>query len=171
MEYQLEDKKYRYSSPSGVSTTDGQSDNDHIMLDIERPNRKNNDEKHIFLNDLKSSSQVKRHFGTHFPFYFINNEPVFTVGPHCKYFKYRIKNINLFQIGPFFLCMWTCLIAVGVLVNIHVANTQELKLRILAFVVTFWEALIYLLTALKNPGIYKSKNQLTGDEKYENDSK
>ena len=67
--------------------------------------------------------------------------------------------------------MWTCLIAVGVLVNVHVANTQEPTLRMLAFIVTFWEALIYLLTALKNPGIYTSKNQLIADEKYNNDPK
>ena len=85
MEYQLDERKYRYSSPSAGSTDDEQPDNDHIMLELDGPNRKNDEEKHIFLNDLKSSSQAKRHFGKHFPFYFINNEPVFTVGPHCKF--------------------------------------------------------------------------------------
>ena len=67
--------------------------------------------------------------------------------------------------------MWTFLIIVGILINIHIASTRESTFRIIAFMITFWEAFIYLFTALKNPGIHTSKNQLVADVKYNNDAK
>ena len=68
--------------------------------------------------------------------------------------------------------MWTFLIIVGILINIHIASTRGSTFRIIAFIITFWEAFIYLLTALKNPGIHTSKNQLVvPDVKYNNDAK
>ena len=84
MEYQLEDKKYHYSSTNEVNSPDGQPDNDHILLDVDKISSKKDEDKQNFLKDSKSSSHNVRHFGTHFPFYFVNNEPVFTIGPDCK---------------------------------------------------------------------------------------
>jgi len=95
-----------------------------------------------------SHHQPRRHFGSHFPFWFVNNEPIFTIGPHW----------------PFFLCMWICLIVVGIMVNVHVADQKDPMIRTAAALVTLWEAIIYLLTALRNPGISTHPNPTSADD-------
>jgi hypothetical protein len=54
--------------------------------------------------------------------------------------------------------MWAVLIVVGIFVNTYVASHQSGTVQFLAVLVTFWEAFIYLFTALKNPGIATARN-------------
>lgn len=49
--------------------------------------------------------------------------------------------------------MWIVLLAIGITVNVFIAPKQSLMVQILAFLLTCWQAFIYLYTALKNPGI------------------
>jgi len=49
--------------------------------------------------------------------------------------------------------MWILLVAVGIFVIFYIANTQSFTVWFLAIAITFWQAFIYLYTALKNPGI------------------
>ena len=56
---------------------------------------------------------------------------------------------------------------VGIFVNLYVVSRKSAEVRLLAFLVTFWEGFIYLFTALKNPGIATAKNPHDPDlEKY-----
>lgn len=54
--------------------------------------------------------------------------------------------------------MWTCLIVVGILVNFYVSGKQSGGIQTMAFLITLWQAFIYLYTALKNPGIVTAKD-------------
>lgn len=36
------------------------------------------------MPSTKQKRYIKRHFGSHLPFWWKNNEPRFTIGPHCK---------------------------------------------------------------------------------------
>ena len=52
-------------------------------------------EQYYFID--QNSKKFNRYYGKHKPFYFFNNEPFFTIGPHCNnnflsffsFFKYN----------------------------------------------------------------------------------
>jgi len=88
-------------------------------------------------NEKLMSVSSKRHYGTHIPFFFVGRDPFLTVGPDWQYF----------------LCMWTCMLTVGVLVNVYVATNLPVEARLFTELITFLHLSVYLLTALRNPGI------------------
>jgi hypothetical protein len=109
---------------------------------------------------LLKSYQQRRYFGRHIPFCWRNNEPFLTLGPQCNFCIYSQWHINK---GPLFLVTWCGLLGIGVFVIIHIPGNRSPLLRVSAVIVTIWQSMIYLLTALKNPGIVTAKdaNDLT----------
>lgn len=55
------------------------------------------------------------------------------------------------------MCMWTSLLIIGALVGRFVSAYYGTPVKIFTYSLIFWEAFIYLLTALKNPGIASKK--------------
>jgi len=87
-------------------------------------------------------SRRGRHYGAHYVFCWRNDEPFLSIGPHW----------------PFFICMWTILLVVGIVVNYYVAGRNSSTTQVVAVAVTLWQAFIYLYTALRNPGISTAKH-------------
>lgn len=49
--------------------------------------------------------------------------------------------------------MWIVLIGFGVAIMLTVATRQSTLVKVITVCITIWQALIYLITALLNPGI------------------
>jgi len=88
------------------------------------------------------SQKARRYLGKNIPILWGTHEPILTIGPDW----------------PFFLCMWSILIIVGIVMVIYITNEQSFLIQALTVGITIWQAFIYLLTSLKNPGIYTLQN-------------
>jgi len=95
----------------------------------------------------------KRHMGRTIGFFYVNGEPLLSIGPHWI----------------LFVCTWLGMIAFGVYVA---GNQAPGAMKNWLIVVIVLQALIYLLTALKNPGIMSAHDpcnpSLKAYEKYPN---
>ena len=70
-----DNKKIKYSIGASTDTHLDQSNPpDSVSFEITSKDK---------IEDQTPGKNLKRHFGTHFPFYWRHNEPVFTIGPHC----------------------------------------------------------------------------------------
>lgn len=92
----------------------------------------------------------QRRFGQNIVFFWHKNEPLCSLGPHRKIFAISI----------------TIFILIGILVYFLMATTQSATIQIIFILLIIFEALTYLYTGLKNPGIYtaKSYNEVTMED-------
>ena len=106
----------------------------------------------IITNEKQSnfSESNKRYFGKHKPFFFIGRDPFFTIGPDCISFIYLLIN---YELGQYFLCMWSSLFTIGILVYIYASSHLTLIVKTITELILIFQVLTYLLTALRNPGI------------------
>eukprot|EP01016_Furgasonia_blochmanni_P043969 TRINITY_DN6055_c0_g1_i1.p1 TRINITY_DN6055_c0_g1~~TRINITY_DN6055_c0_g1_i1.p1 ORF type:complete len:229 (+),score=41.69 TRINITY_DN6055_c0_g1_i1:189-875(+) len=112
------------------------------------PGSSGREEKITIISPMEIA-QTKKHYGSHIPFLFIKGEPFFTIGPHW----------------PFFLCMFSFLVGIGITIAIYIAPFHEnANLVVPATIfVTLFEGGIYLLTALRNPGILSSQSGMSNE--------
>ena len=62
------------------------SDDIHLNPDLElQPVDPKTQERSKFLTSSSSQNHPARHWGNNCVFCFRRNEPIFTLGPHCKY--------------------------------------------------------------------------------------
>eukprot|EP01016_Furgasonia_blochmanni_P043972 TRINITY_DN6055_c0_g1_i5.p1 TRINITY_DN6055_c0_g1~~TRINITY_DN6055_c0_g1_i5.p1 ORF type:complete len:256 (+),score=33.72 TRINITY_DN6055_c0_g1_i5:189-956(+) len=139
------------------------------------PGSSGREEKITIISPMEIA-QTKKHYGSHIPFLFIKGEPFFTIGPHCELSSKTLKAIYLqcyldFSLpykqnaGPFFLCMFSFLVGIGITIAIYIAPFHEnANLVVPATIfVTLFEGGIYLLTALRNPGILSSQSGMSNE--------
>lgn len=109
-----------------------------------------------------SSAPVKhRNFGKCLVFFFFKGEPLFTIGPHCNFISFLTPGfICLTKIGHLFLCMFTTFLVSGLMIAFLVAKHTSETSFYLMLVVTGLQNITYLITALKNPGLISSSQEL-----------
>ena len=89
-----------------------------------------------------SHSPQQRYFGNNKVFFWRNNQPLCNFGPHWYVF----------------LPTWIFLIAGGFYCYAQFASNISLTTHLVTISVILWEGFIYMLTALKNPGIASAEN-------------
>jgi len=93
----------------------------------------------ISSDDKYKAGKQKRYMGNTCGFFYIKGEPLITIGPHW----------------PLLMCTWGVMLGFG----IFVYNVQlEGPMKTITLVVVLWQAFIYMLTGLKNPGIASALN-------------
>ena len=81
-----------------------------------------------------------KYMGKNIGFFWIRNEPLFTLGPHW----------------PLFLCTWSFFTVMGVLISAYVAQSSFWKC--VSFSITFFQSFVYLYTATINQGVKSAIN-------------
>ena len=76
----MQKDKIKYSVPSTDSHLDQENPSDTASFEIAPQSKEE-------LSKTTQKRYIKRHFGAHLPFWWKNNEPKFTIGPHCKSYK------------------------------------------------------------------------------------
>ena len=96
----------------------------------------------ITQDTANPSINNQRYFGNSKVFWFKNGEPLCSLGPHWIFFVFA----------------WLGLEIGGILFYIHTYNYLSEVAKILLVVLIIWQGFIFLLTALKNPGIVSAQN-------------
>jgi len=96
----------------------------------------------ITTDASSTAEQPQRHFGDNTVFWFYKGEPLITLGPHFGIFMMCFLAFELLGFVVYYFC----------------ASHQSLVFRIVYKALIVLEAITYLWTALKNPGIITAKD-------------
>ena len=110
---------------------------------------------------VSSAPAKQRNFGKCLVFFFLKGEPLFTIGPHCTANDFiSFVNLSFHYKGHLFLCMFTTFLVSGLMIAFLVAKHTSETSFYLMLVVTGLQNITYLITALKNPGLISSSQEL-----------
>ncbi len=99
------------------------------------------EDEEIYTPEILKVPKLK--YGKYYTFCYINNDPIFAIGPDYLYF------ISLFIIN----------ISFDIFILLLIWNNSYYSIKITALIITIIQLFSYLITSIINPGLPKSKYQ------------